>query len=222
MAALSGVSAVCFDLDDTLYPYSAYASAGLAAAADRIAEATGRRLHAELVELYFDGGVTEGTFDRLVEEHDLPVAVEELVEAYHGAVGPLAPYPDAERALSALGDCGLAVVTDGRNGRAKLSRLGIADRFDAIVVGPDAGLSKEAAEPFERALDELSASPAEAAYVGDDPRVDFRVPNELGMCTVRLRRGRYAALEPEEPAAAPDTELPGLDPLAALLGVAKG
>jgi len=222
MAPLSPVSAVCFDLDDTLYPYSAYARAGLAAAADLVAERTGRLLHAELVELYFRDGVTEGTFDRLVAEHGLAVDVGELVEAYHGAVGPLAPYPDAERALAALEDRELAVVTDGRNGHAKLDRLGIADRFDTVVVGPAAGVSKDGPEPFERALAALSASPEAAAYVGDDPRVDFRVPNELGMCTVRLRRGRYAGLDPAEPAAAPDTELPGLDPLAALLGVTQG
>lgn len=220
MEPLNEPVAVCFDLDDTLYPYAAYARAGLAAAADRLEAATGRGLQEELFELYFGAGHTEGTFDRLLADHGLSVPVEELVEAYHGALGPLALYPDAERALDALAraDRRLAVVTDGYNGRAKLGRLGVIDRFDAVVVGPELGVSKDGPEPFERVFAALGVDPDEAVYIGDDPRVDFRVPNELGMGTVRLRRGRYAGLEPAEQAAAPQLELSGLDPLPELLG----
>lgn len=202
------LEAVCFDLDDTLYDYHEYARSGLRAAADRLKAATGETLHDELHRLYFEEGVTAGTFDRLVARRDLPPEiVDELVEAFHGATGPLSPYDDAEGVLDRLErDHRLGLVTDGRGGRAKLRRLGIREYFDAVVVTPELDCSKRHAGAFEAVLDGLEV-PAAAAYVGDDPRVDFRVPNALGMRTVRLRRGRYADLEPDGNRAAPDAEV---------------
>ena len=85
---------VCFDLDDTLYPYAEYARTGLGAAGDRLTARTGRRVSDELVELYFEDGVTAGTFDRIAEQYDdVPSSlVPELVAAYHGAEAPIEPY----------------------------------------------------------------------------------------------------------------------------------
>lgn len=207
------VRAVCFDLDDTLFDYREYARAGLRSAADRLEELTGERYHDELEALYFQEGVTEGTFDRLLERHGVDRdLVEDLVEAYHDARTPLAPYPETKPVLSTLGDDHrLGLVTDGRGGHAKLRRLGLREYFDAVVVTPRLGLSKREREPFDRVLSELSVPPERAAYVGDDPRFDFRVPNELDMTTIRLRRGRYAALEPETESAIPDHEIDRLD-----------
>lgn len=209
------MQAVCFDLDDTLYDYEAYAEAGLRAAADLLEARTGRRLHEELHALYFEAGVTDGTFDCLLERHGLPAdLVDDLVEAYHSATSPLSPYDDAVDVLMVLAaDHRLGLITDGREGHAKLDRLGIRDRFDAVLVTPIVGRSKHDPAVFERVLSELSVPPSAAAYVGDDPRVDFRVPNELGMWTVRLRRGRYTDLESTDDAAAPDHEISALDSL---------
>lgn len=213
------IRAVCFDLDDTLYDYEAYAEAGLRNAADLLEARTGERVHEELHALYFEAGVTDGTFDRLLDRHDLPADLAaDLVEAYHSATEPLAPYDDAAEVLPVLASTHrLGLITDGRGGHAKLHRLGIGDYFEAVLVTPTIGRSKRDAAVFERVLAALSVAPSAAAYVGDDPRVDFRVPNELGMETVRLRRGRYVDLEPTEEAAAPDHDIDGLDGLDGLL-----
>lgn len=213
------IKSICFDLDDTLFDYHRYARAGLAAAADHLEERTGQRRHEELHELYFDDDVVEGTFDVLVDRHGLPQdLVDELVEAFHADSRPLTPYPDTEPVLSELGsDYRLGVVTDGRGGRAKLRRLGISHHFNAVVVTPEMDRSKHDPVVFDQVLSALSVPPRAVVYVGDDPRVDFRVPNEQGMTTVRLRRGRYADLEPETTAAAPDTEIDALDELPTLL-----
>ncbi|MGM0370916.1 MAG: HAD family hydrolase [Halobacteriota archaeon] len=210
------VAAVCFDLDDTLYDYHEYAEAGLRSAADLLEARTGDSFHDELHELYFEAGVTDGTFDRLLDRHDLPPdLLDDLVTAYHSATEPLTPYEDTEDVLSVLGtNHQLGLLTDGRGGHAKLRRLGIREYFDAVLVTSTIGRSKHERTVFERMLSELSVPPWDTAYVGDDPRVDFRAPNELGMQTVRLRRGRYADLEPAEAAAAPDREI---DELASLL-----
>ena len=211
------IEAVCFDLDDTLYPYAQYARAGLAAAADHIASETGERYHDELHRLYFDHGVTDGTFDRLVDRHDLPTElVETAVEAFHSSTAPLEPYPETEPMLSALATAyRLGVITDGRGGRAKLRRAGIADWFDSVVVAPEINRTKADPRVFDRALTELSVRPRSTVYVGDDPRVDFRLPNVFGMRTVRLRRGRYTDLDPSSEMFAADTTITSLEELPA-------
>jgi putative hydrolase of the HAD superfamily len=206
------VEAVCFDLDDTLFDYHDYARAGLRSAADRLAARTGRDLHDELEDLYFDAEVTEGTFDRLLERHEIdPGLIPELVEAYHDASTPLEPYDHAEALLGELTEtCDLGLLTDGRGGQGKLDRLAIREYFDAVIVTPTIDRSKSETAVFERLLETLAVAPTAAVYVGDDPRVDFHGPNVLGMQTIRLRRGRYVDLEPEGPVAAPDVEIESL------------
>ncbi|WP_323675912.1 HAD family hydrolase [Halorubellus sp. PRR65] len=208
-------TAVCFDLDDTLYDYHEYARAGLHAAADLVHRRSGKRVQDDLLSAYFDPSVDAGTFDVLLDEYDLPsLTVDDLVDAFHAAGGRLDPYPETERVLDALGtQHALGLVTDGRGGQSKLDRLGIREHFDAVLVTHDVGRSKHERGVFEDFLADLDVHPTRATYVGDDPRVDFRAPNELGMTTVRLRRGRYVDLEPEDAAAAPDYEIATLDGL---------
>jgi len=216
-------AAVCFDLDDTLYDYHQYARAGLREVADRLEARTGESYHDELLALYFDESVTEGTFDRLVDRHGLApdgdedAVVDDLVEAYHGATDPLDPYPAAERVLSRFADrYELGLITDGHGGRAKLRRLGVEGYFDVVVVGPERDSSKHQREVFDAALAELAGSADETVYIGDDPRVDVRIPKQLGMTTVRLRRGRYSHLEPDD-GDEPDAEIDDLCALTAIL-----
>lgn len=206
------VSCVSFDLDDTLYPYRRYAQSGLAAAADLLEERTGTEYAGELQALYFEEGRTGDTFDVLVERHDLEgQLVDELVEAFHAAGTSLSPYDETESVLRRLGErYDLGLITDGRGGHAKLERLGLGSYFDAVVVTPTIDTSKHDETPFRRVLDDCEVVPDEAVYVGDDPRVDFRVPNRLGMTTIRCRRGRYTQLEAPEAEAAPEYEIESL------------
>lgn len=207
--------AICFDLDDTLYAYERYARAGLRSAAVRLEAKTGRQLHDELAELYFEEENTDGTFDELVARHDLsPLLVDELVEAFHAVETPLSPYPETEPVLTTLGeDYKLGLLTDGRGGHAKLDRLGLTSYFDTVLVTPTIERSKHDAVVFDRVLSALEVEPAATAAVGDDPRVDFRIPNETGMTTVRLLRGRYKASEPGSEAAKADYRIESLGEL---------
>lgn len=211
--------AVCFDLDDTLYDYHEYAEAGLRAAANVLEARTGESVFEELRTMYFDDDVTSGTFDRVVAQYGLPsTLVEPLVRAYHCATTPLAPYDDTEAILTGLSsDHRLGLITDGRGGHAKLQRLGIGRYFDSVLVTPTIGLSKHDPTVFEQTLADLSVPSRAAVYVGDDPRVDFSVPNDLDMDTVRLRRGRYTHLDPAGDAATPDHEIDALGDLLQVL-----
>lgn len=214
------VDAVCFDLDDTLFDYREYARAGLREAANRLETSADIQVHEELLELYFEKGVTDGTFDRLIDRYDLsPDVVDELVDAYHDATGTLPTYPETKRVLRRLKkDYSIGLVTDGRGGEGKLDRLGIREYFDAVVVIPSTDYtSKRNTAVFDDILSALSHEPTETMYVGDDPRFDFSAPNELKMYTVRLRRGRFVDLEPETRRDEPDYEIDRLDELFDLL-----
>ncbi len=221
------VDAVCFDLDDTLFDYTQYIEAGLREAAAVIESHTGEDYADELVDLYFEEDVRDGTFDRLLEREGLADAedlpddlVGQLVEAYHDHDAELTPYDEADDVLSALDAAfRLGLVTDGPNGRWKLAELGFDDYFDTVVVAPEHDLTKREAEPFHRALDDMGVDPERTTYVGDNPRTDFLHPNRLGMTTVRLARGRYVDRDPES-GEEPDVVVESLERLPALLNVA--
>jgi putative hydrolase of the HAD superfamily len=217
-------TAVCFDLDDTLYPYEEYARTGLLAAADTLAARTGHRLHNELADLYFEEGVTEHIFDRLVARHDTLAdsVTRQMAEAYHDATAPLEPYHDTTTVLELLGDRHrLGVLAGCRRARDKLARLGLSTYVDEVVTTSELGLSKTDEQPIARLLTSLSVEPSRALYVGDDPHTDFAVPNRIGVGTVRVRRGRFTHLDPTTEAAEADVEIDALGELPALVDASR-
>jgi len=204
--------AVCFDLDGTLFDDRQYVRAGLRHAAARLESLAGVDLADELVATYFERGITEGTFDTVLAEHDLPQDyVTELVDAYHDNDGALEPFPGAEAVVAELdATYDLGLITGGRNGRAKLARLDLDDYFDTVIVTSGQPWSKRDAEPFEILRERLGAEPEAVAVVGDRPELDFPQPNRLGMTTIRVETGRYATAAAKG-SAAPDETIPSLD-----------
>lgn len=215
------VTAVCFDLDGTLYDDRQYVRAGFERAARLLEAETGEDLYEEFLAAFFERGVRDRTFDRVLERRGLSTdRVPELVAAYHGHDTELEPYPEARAVLDDLESrYDLAVLTDGTNGRSKLDRLGLARYFDVTLVTADTPVTKRDARPFRDVLSSLSADPEQAVYVGDRPDLDFPRPNAIGMHTVRVRRGTFrdaAAADRAEPDRTVETlaELP--DAIAAL------
>ena len=214
-------TAVCFDLDGTLFDDRQYVRAGLEHAGEVYADRTGVDLTDAFLRAYFQANMTDATFDAVLSErgHSLE-AVPELVDAYHANDAALVPFPDAEPTLAVLEkEYALGLVTGGRNGHAKLRRLGLADYFDAVVVSPELDTSKREPEPYETALRRLDVPAKAAVYVGDHPKLDVPQPRSLGMRTVRVRRGQYAGRVPTGDAV-PDVTIKSLaalpDALAAL------
>lgn len=188
------INAVYCDLDGTLFDDCQYVRGGLRNAGDVLAAQTGTDLTDELLDAYFERGITESTFDTVLREQGQPAElVETLVEAYHDNNAELSAFPGTTAALDSLADdYQLGVITGGTNGREKLSRLGLDDYFETVFVSPVFGSTKRQPEIFEAALDALGVSASEAIYVGDRPSLDFPQPNQLGLTTVRIRAGRYA------------------------------
>jgi HAD superfamily hydrolase (TIGR01549 family) len=121
-------------------------------------------------------------------------------------------FDDALPALDALRDAGhrLAVVSNWDVSLvATLRRLGIADRFAAVVYSAGVGAQKPDPRPFEVALRRLGVGAEHATHVGDDPRNDVEGARGAGLAAVLVDRDGSA-----RPVGAPRiaalTELPAL------------
>lgn len=92
--------------------------------------------------------------------------------------------------------------------RAKVRALGLENdpAIDRIFYADrDKLLTKEAA--FHKIQQELGLSAGEVLIVGDRPMREIRAGNELGMHTVRIRHGEFAAQEPRDETEQPDYEI---------------
>lgn len=100
-------------------------------------------------------------------------------------------FPDALPALDALGRAGvaLAVVSNWDHGLADvLERLGVADRFGAVVASATAGAAKPDAAIFHAALARLGVPPARALHCGDLPAKDCLGARRAGLTAVLIDR----------------------------------
>ncbi len=220
--------ALIFDLDDTLYPERAFAVGGFRAAASWLSGPAGRpadAIFAELLAIH-DGGNRTGSFDLWLAEHGLAGGdrLDRLVRIYREHEPRLEPFPAVRGLLARLRpDYRLGLVSDGLHEvqARKLSALGLADSFDAVVFSDLMGREawKPSPRPFEAVLARLAAPPARALYVADNPGKDFLGPRRLGMATVRVRPkgGYYSQCEPPTPDHAPDVEIADIGLLEGLI-----
>ncbi len=198
------LGAVLFDLDDTLAPQATWLDGAFAAVARRAADLDpaidARSLHEALLAEAAAGSARGGIIDRALASLGLAIDVGLLVEAFRSyRPARFDPYPGALELLERLrtAGMGLAVVSDGDPDiqRAKLGLTGVAELVDAVVLSDELGRRhrKPAPLPFRTALAALEVTPAEAAFVGDRPETDLLGAARVGMATVRVRTGEYAA-----------------------------
>ena len=94
-------------------------------------------------------------------------------------------FDDTLPALDALSGCRLAIVS---NGNADAGRLGIAERFDAIIRSVDVGVGKPDPAIIKFALAELAVPESEAVLVGDSEEADVGAARAAGIRSVLLDR----------------------------------
>lgn len=211
------LKAIVFDMDDTLYPESAYVRSGFRAvaawAAGRYAwdaEASYGALNA-----LFEQGVRGDTFNRwLAAQQAEESAVQDCLQVYRAHAPTLTPYEEIPSLLAALRpQYKLGLVSDGYLAvqQAKFAALGLAAWFDAVVFSDQWGRDhwKPSPRPFQEVLALLGVDAPEAVYIGDNPRKDFYGARQVGMKTLWYRPagGIYDAQTPPAPEYAADLTL---------------
>jgi len=165
---------------------------------------------------------------RAVYEHyrrqaDLRVLEEWEREYWERAESSTRVFPEAERVLRELGveyRLGLVTNTRGRSGStvSHVSRFPeLERRFDSIVIAGEGGVPpKPHPEPFHLCLKRLGVPAADAAYVGDDWRIDMCGAREAGLRPIWLKHHLVQRNWPEG-----DGTMPVIDSLDSLLEMAS-
>jgi putative hydrolase of the HAD superfamily len=98
------------------------------------------------------------------------------------------PLPDAVDTVRWLrqSGCRLALLTNGAAGmqRSKISRFGLGDLFDAILVEGEVGYGKPDERIYRLALRELKVEPHDAWMAGDNLEWDVAAPQTLGLVAI--------------------------------------
>ena len=234
MTSLSGIKAISFDVDGTLWDFEDALSRGLEAAVREV-----REIDPEGTE-----GLTIDHLDRawVVERDRQWGTITDLVKLRHDAMrrafvdidtpdkdlGNRAteayleernrnsrPFDDVVPGLEALyGMYSLGTLT---NGSMRPERLGLEKYFDFIVMSVEhGGIEKPDPRIFEIAVREARCEPHELLHVGDHIEYDVRGANDAGIRTVWLNRTGESSVDGVKP----DLEVTSLRELAdALLGI---
>jgi len=205
---------VVVDLDDTLFPQSAYLAGAAAAVAD-VARTRGldrAAVHDALRAELALGSDRGGTIDRAllsvgVPVEELPAHVPSLVAAFtRYRPVRLELYPGARAALDALvATAPVACLTDGSPTiqRAKLAASGL-DLLLPHVVITDALGGRELRKPHPAGLlavaEWMGIRPHRLLVIGDRPAKDVAVAHAVGAQAIRIRQGEHAGA-PDEPLA---------------------
>ncbi|WRZ90337.1 HAD family hydrolase [Streptomyces sp. NBC_01007] len=209
-----GIDAVVWDIDDTLFDYTAADRAGMRdhLAAEGLLD--GRTTVEQALARWRE--VTDAQWARFsAGETDWPGQRRERVRVFLGE--PLSDteadawfdryithyecawslFPDVLPALDALGASHRHAVLSNSSllvQDRKLRVLGVHDRFEAILCAAELGVSKPAAAAFHAACDALGLPPHRVAYVGDHPEIDGRGAADAGLLSVWIDRdGTQAA-----------------------------
>jgi putative hydrolase of the HAD superfamily len=206
----SPVSAVCFDLDDTLIRYDQAPDAVLAVAFRR----AGVGAFCSPEELWAVAADTPAAdsdhqfltylFREAADRYGGPTeSAETLARTYEAATDHTAVSfrPGAERALERAREHGpVGLITNGGREvqRVKLRELGLTDAFDTLVYAGEQTPPKPAQEPFDRALTALNADPTETLYVGNSLRHDVAGAKRAGWHAAWYPREADRDDEPDE------------------------
>ena len=223
------ISAICFDLDNTLWEVEPVLKR-----AERILADWLEARYPRIPERFSAAEVIEVRASLLREvphqAHDLSWLRRETIARLGEAVGysrdmaheafahwlaarnQVVPYAEVIPALEILKRrFRLATLS---NGNADLSVIGLAHHFEVTLNAGALGCAKPDPRAYARLADALTLKPAEILFVGDEPHADVAGPRTAGMQTVWINRG--GVVWPDAMPAA-DASVGSLDGLVALL-----
>jgi FMN phosphatase YigB (HAD superfamily) len=219
------IAAVLFDLDDTLFPLSAWIDGAWRAVAARATAygATSEEVYDSLVATARGASDASRTIKGALARcgrTDIPVSP--LSDAFRSyAPSTIDAYPGVLLALVELRESvPIGIVTDGDPSiqRAKLRAL----QFDVDVVVCSDEIGREHRKPdplpFCQALETLGVCAHDAVFVGDQPDRDIAGAQGIGMRGILVRTGEHASMSPgTKPWRIADTTLNAIELLRAEL-----
>lgn len=184
--------AIWFDIDGTIVQYDRERSVLLEAAMPReISPGAGRTFIRGLYGALNDSDTDPyvAGFERVAREHDHEVRPTEAARRYREAELEAAYVPegvaDVITALHDRGPVGILANGEGDIQREKLSRHGILESFDEIIISHEVGVKKPDQQIFELASEWTSAT--NHVYVGDEYDTDIEPAEAVGFDTVHVR-----------------------------------
>ena len=199
------IRAILFDLDETLIDRKETMRLFLLDQHQRFSELHSRsdKEYAEACLRHQQNGYADkytaftlACLDQGFTNKMLVSALFEDFKNYYGKLPVL--FPGASETLNLLSQSyRLGLVSNGRTKgqMAKIKVSGISDYFSSICISESVGCKKPDHEIFLKCLRELSVSPSEAVFVGDNPQVDIEPAKSLGMSAVWLKNKYFT--EPE-------------------------
>lgn len=191
------VKACIFDLDGTLYNERDFVKSAFRAVERHISHKYSLNFEVvhDILTGDFENGLRGKNFDILLEKlHLSNEEVPNLVQIYRKHRPKICPFPDAESILKEFrGRFRLGLITDGwrETQENKISALNLKHYFDAIIIN-DIALNKHlkpSKKSFQLMMNKLKVKTFESIYIGDNPAKDFIGAKELGILTIRVRRG---------------------------------
>lgn len=202
-ARTTGVKAVLFDLDDTLWaiePVLVHAEGVLyawlsqhaprVAAAHTIASLRARRMELMRTDPVYQIDLWKLRHTALTEvftEYGEDLAlVDEGMALFSKARSTVALFDDVEPGLRQLGQN--VILGSISNGFADLGQVGLAGHFKVSLAAHSFGQAKPEAAIFHAACTALGVAPHEAVYVGDDLTLDVLGAQGAGLQGVWMNR----------------------------------
>lgn len=130
------------------------------------------------------------------------------------------PFDDCAETLQALCDRGyqLGIIANQKPGaKDRLDTWGLGQYFSVIASSAELGVSKPYSEIFLQALAMADCRPENAVMVGDRLDNDIHPAKELGMKTIRIRKGLAIYMKPSCEAEIPDYTVDSLSEIIRIL-----
>ncbi|ABO35056.1 HAD superfamily (subfamily IA) hydrolase, TIGR02253 [Methanococcus maripaludis C5] len=201
------IRGVLFDLDDTLYNSSSFASRARKEALRSMIDAGLNSTEEDALKILNKiieqkGSNYGGHFNDLVKAvtgtYDPKIITTGIITYHNVKFALLRPYSDTIKTLMDLRSIGLSlgILTDGITIKQweKLIRLGIHPFFDEVITSEEYGLGKPNIEFFNYGLKKINLKAEEVIYVGDRADKDMVPAKTVGMTTVRILRGKYSEI----------------------------
>ena len=190
------ISAILFDLDDTIYAESDFYRSGFACVASELERrGIGRAsdIRVVLESIHFSKE-RDNVFDRASQYFAFSKSwVSELVTLFRCHQPQIGLHRSTIDFLNRLrAKYRLGIVTDGHANvqKKKIDALGISNLVDKIVIADDFGRSywKPSPVPFFKCCEALGVDKDDAIVVGDNPERDVLGARNAAIRCVRIRR----------------------------------